>query len=227
VKAFRSQGKYTWNGEEYPSVTTILSVIAKPALVYWAGKVVAEEAVRRVSAGEELDVRSLASTPNKRRGDKADVGSIVHSVLEAYADGEQVAPEQVPSDARSYVCSLREWLAEHNAEVLHSEATVIHQEPRYAGTVDAVMRLNGKTLLVDVKTGKGVYKEAGLQLAAYRYADFIGYADGSSEKMPEVDGAMVLHVTPDGTTDVPFPADRETHKVFLAALTLWEYVNQK
>src|SRR5262249_28914527 len=52
----------------------------------------------------------------------------------------------------------------------------------------------GRKLLLDTKTGKGVYPEVALQLAAYRYAEFIGLPDGSEAKMPTVDGCAVVHL---------------------------------
>lgn len=232
MKAFRSGGKYTFDGNEYPTVTTILQVISKPALVGWAAKSVAEEAVRRVKNGEDLDVRSLAASPWRARDAKGDIGSVVHSVLESYAKGEVVAVSSVPEDARAHVSSLLEWLHEFKPEVLASEVTVFHENPRYAGTFDAVMKLpsamgpnvGGRTLLVDVKTGKAVYREAELQLAAYRHANFIGRADSTREDMPVVDGCCVLHVTPDAAQMVEVPADDHAYEAFLAAARLWEYM---
>lgn len=224
MKAFRSGGKYTFDGNEYPTVTTILQVVSKPALVGWAAKSVAEEAVRRAKNGEPLDVRSLAASPWRTRDAKGDIGSVVHSVLESYAKGEVVAVSSVPEDARAHVSSLLEWLQEFKPDVLASEVTVFHEKPRYAGTFDAVMKLPSGKWLVDVKTGKGVYREAELQLAAYRHADFIGRADGTRDVMPVVDGCRVLHVTPDTAELVEVHADDKAYEAFLAAARLWEYM---
>lgn len=224
MKALRHKGTYTFGGTAYPTVTTILSVIAKPALVYWAGKMVAEEAVRLVREGATLNERALAAVPGKAKDAKADVGQMVHWALEVWAGGERVEPEQVPEEARPWVAALGEYLPRCRPVMV--EATVFKREPRYAGTLDAVVEVGGENVLVDVKTGKRVYPEAALQVAAYRHADFVGRADGSVESLPRIDRAMVLHVTPDGVEEVHVNADEVDYDAFLAALRLWRYLNE-
>jgi hypothetical protein len=83
-------------------------------------------------------------------------------------------------------------------EVGMAEASVFNRAQRYAGTLDALGSIDGRRLLFDWKSGKSVYPEVALQLAAYRHAEFIGMPDGSEFPMPAVDGAVVLHLPPDG-----------------------------
>lgn len=228
MKAFRLEGKYTWRGEEYPTVTTILGVISKPALVYWAGKVVAEEAVRRVQAGEPLDARELAGEPSRQRDKRGDIGSIVHSVLETLAAGGVVGLAQIPAEARSVAESIVAWFEDVKPKILVSEATVVREgAPRYAGTLDMVAEFDGKRMLLDVKTSKGVYREVALQLAAYRYADYIALASGETQEIPEVDECGVLHVTSMGAKLVPMEVGEREREAFLSAARLWEWVNDK
>lgn len=62
VGAYRTQDhRYYWNGRgPYPSVTTILQVLDKPAVVQWAKRTVAEGAVNR---WEEIGARLFAPMP--------------------------------------------------------------------------------------------------------------------------------------------------------------------
>src|SRR3990172_181392 len=78
------------------------------------------------------------------------------------------------------------------------EASVFNRTERYAGTLDAIATIGGRTLVIDVKSGKGVYPETALQLAAYRWAEFVGVPDGSEQPMPPTVGAAVLHLTDQG-----------------------------
>jgi hypothetical protein len=75
-----------------------------------------------------------------------------------------------------------------------SEATVYSPAESYAGTLDAVVKIGGRTLLVDYKTGKDIYPDVALQLAAYAHAEYVLLADGTSVPMPAVDGAFALHL---------------------------------
>lgn len=225
MKEFRARGVYTFDGVEYPTVTTILGVIAKPALVGWAAKTVAKEAARKAAAGEEVDEATLAGLPFKVRDAKSEVGSSVHSVLEAYALGQKVMMGVLPGEVVPYAEGLIGWLESYQPKITHSETTVFRKEPRYAGTFDALMELGGQSVLVDVKTGKAVYKEVALQLAAYRHADFIGRADGTTLPMPPVDRLGVLHVTPNGTELVFVNEAHADIEVFFAARMLWAWAN--
>jgi hypothetical protein len=51
-----------------------------------------------------------------------------------------------------------------------SEKLVYSSDHGYAGTADLVGTLNGQLALLDIKTGRGVYPEYKLQLAAYAVA---------------------------------------------------------
>lgn len=63
VGAYRTQDhRYYWNGKgPYPSVTTVLQVLDKPAVVQWAKRTVAEGAVNR---WEEIGARLFAPMPD-------------------------------------------------------------------------------------------------------------------------------------------------------------------
>lgn len=55
-------------------------------------------------------------------------------------------------------------------------------------------------VIIDFKSGRAVWPEVSLQLAAYAHATFIGAPDGVTRiPMPEVDLGAVLHLRGDGT----------------------------
>lgn len=197
---------YTWRNERYWSVTTILQAVPKYALVPWTAKSVAEYACDNVEvvqtlleAGDrEAAVDLLKRATDRYRDKKAELGSAVHLAAEAYALGKPQPPW--PLEIRAHMENFAAFLNEYRPKILMAEASVYNRTERYAGTLDLIGDfLNPKRrLIVDVKTGKNVYPEVALQLAMYRYAEFIGLPDGSQRAMPAVDGAAVLHLTAEG-----------------------------
>ncbi len=94
-------------------------------------------------------------------------GTQIHKYIEHDMAGEEeeakiYANEQTIAAIESYL----DWKKEHKIEVLASERVVHHTEWRCAGTLDAVLKIDGKLYVVDFKTGK--FKDRYFtQLAAY------------------------------------------------------------
>ena len=86
----------------------------------------------------------------------------------------------------------------------------------YAGTLDIIGTVNGKGVwIIDVKTGKGIYPEAWLQLSAYKAA--------LEEEGQEVDEIAVLLLKENGK--YVFEKGEPNLEAFLACKTLWEWQN--
>src|SRR5690348_5762134 len=99
-----------------------------------------------------------------------------------------IDPDLVP-----YMAGFQAFLDDFQPEYKAAEFTVYNREHRYAGTADAMAQIGDTLWLLDTKTGKDVYGEAALQLAAYRHAEFIGVAETGDElPMPKVDRCGVL-----------------------------------
>jgi hypothetical protein len=118
------------------------------------------------------------------------------------------------------------FLSDFSPEFLVSEATVFNRTEHYAGTLDAIAKIRAsgttlesagqeRTFLIDFKTGKGVYPESALQLAAYRFAEFICAPDGSEQPIPEIEGGAVLHLTDEGYELIEVVCDEAVFKTFL------------
>jgi len=111
--------------------------------------------------------------------------------------------------------------------ILLAEAPVFNRTQHYAGTLDGVVEIGGRTLVLDVKTSaRGIYPEIGMQLAAYRFAEFVGLPDGSEQAMPATDGAVALHLPDDGTYELrEIQADEETFRSFLYVREVYRFLN--
>jgi len=245
--------------ERYWSVTTILGVRAKPALEYWAAEQTAEAAVDLVASlpqrleeeGREAVVKYLAGARYRRRPgvmSPSELGTAVHAVLEEYAL-TGVRPAEVDPAVVPFVDQFEAWADRWQPEYLASEATVYSPTYRYAGTLDAVVRIEGRVYLLDYKTtakavdsrGKptGPYPEAALQLVAYRRAELMAtwrarrieqmrrryYLLGPAEApeavaMMPVDGSLILHLTPSHANLHPARTDDAVWDGFLACVAL-------
>lgn len=227
---------YSWRSETYWSVTTILSAMPKPALLPWGIKAVAETAVTsRDVVAAMLDrcetpaacvkgdfcapcietIRWLKGSPYAKRDAAADLGTYVHNAVEAYVLGKPFP--KWPPLVKPRMDAFLQYLADYKPDYELTEASVYNRSERYAGTLDAIVVIHGRRLLLDVKTGgEQVYPETALQLAAYRHAEFIGLPDGSEEPMRETDGAAVLHIPAEGGYElVDVQTDDEVFRTFL------------
>lgn len=230
-----SSGKrtYQWREESFHSVTTINGVLNKPWLVGWAKKFTAEYAVdnfdkmvalMQPNAAGDVDRQAvvdwLKGAAFRERDKAGDLGTAVHKAAEAYALGKPFPKWPLPVQHRME--AFQEFLDRHQPvyESGMTEASVYNRKQRYAGTLDGICQIGDQRLLIDYKTGKVVGNEVALQCAAYRYAEFIGGADGSEIPMLPVDGAVCLHLPPPGTQDytwrlIDVKADEEVFKAFL------------
>lgn len=147
---------YQADNEIYvPSVTTILNAYPKDAGFFkWLKEV-----------GEDSD--NIRDEAGRR-------GSVVHLLTERYDAGEEIS---LMDDYGHIGYKLQEWAmferyvefcSRFPFEVIHSEINFISQSLGFAGTIDRVIELNGKTILVDIKTSNAIYDTYWLQLAAYR-----------------------------------------------------------
>lgn len=222
---------YDWKGERFWSVTTILSGgVPKPALLPWGIKMVAEGAVEAVESGalvpmvaQDADaaVKFLKGLPYAKRDRAANLGTEIHEAIEILAQG--LPWPDWPLPIRPHMERFREFVDAFQPEWIASEASVYNRTQAYAGTLDAVVRIGGRTLLLDVKTGKDVYPEVALQLAAYRHAEFIGLPDGDEEQMPEVDGCVALHLTGDAFRLIQVETGPEVFNAFLYAREVFRW----
>src|SRR2546426_6986212 len=227
---------YRIEGSDLPSVTTVLEVIAKPALGPWYAK---EE--RRYFEAAMLEVLSkpgardpeyvLAAVAEAVTGGKAadrekqravTIGTAVHAGIEWHLrtrPGEDAGPEPHLPDAAAWaVESWKDWAAKVALEPLAIERTVYCLECGYAGTLDLYARVEGVPSVLDWKTGRAIYPEAFLQNVAYRHAARrLGMASdqGLIVRLPKLLDDPAWEVMPVPTT-LGLPD-------FLAALQLWRW----
>jgi PD-(D/E)XK nuclease superfamily len=220
---------YTIDGRKFPSVTTILNVLNKPQLVNWAARItrdfIKQElfAFRRADSFKDLDLDILleksAKEHDRVRTAAADHGIAVHSSIASYVAAKSNVAYNDPA-----VFAFSEWEESSQFVSIASERLVFSHEHGFAGTADLIGTLNGRLALLDIKTGRGVYPEYKLQLAAYA----IAWGEMSGH-FPEV--CMNLHVQSDSTiTEANYFTATELFplfQTFLAAKRLFEWQSEQ
>lgn len=223
---------YRWGDESFISVTNILSKgVPKPALTSWAAKMAAEFAVENIDAVAAMSRKDTAAaidqikgSPWRKRDKAADLGTKLHEAAEAHVLGKPVVTES--AEEQAFYDAFTGWLDTARPTFEAAEFTVFSRKYGYAGTSDAIAVIGGKRWLIDYKTSeKGPYPEAGLQLAAYRFGEFIGAPDGTEIPVPAVDRCGVLKVRPEGCTLYPIRADDEMWRFFLYAQQTARFLN--
>lgn len=229
---------YTWptTGETFDSVTTIIKGGTPTGwgLIRWFKKVNVEWAVNNLDlwlpiaeqVGATAAIDLIMGEADRRRDSASVRGTDVHEWSEKIVLGTAVG--EAPAAIRPYVESFTRFLRDWRPEYESTEATVYSRAHGYAGTLDWTARIPGHGLVLgDIKTkpdGKALYGDAiGLQLSAYRYADFIGLPDGTEAPVPEVDGCLALVIKPSSYELIPVRADPDVFRAFLAVAEVRRY----
>ena len=212
---------YLLDGQLVPSVTQVLQAMAKPALVPWAAKVCAEQSVNRWDELSELPlserINLIKRFPTEDRDQAANQGTKVHQLAAELSAGRQVT---IPEHLTGHVTGCIRFLDDVDPQPLAIEAAVASTRYKYAGTLDQLARIEGRTILLDWKTNRsGPFGEVALQLAAYAGCDL--WPDGPA---PSIDELWVVWLRADGTYEVhlvqePSPAYNLT--AFLHLLHFW------
>lgn len=211
------------DGEKHilPSVTTILEAMPKPQLIYWAAKLSA----RAVLQGEAETEEQATSAITIAKSEGAKRGSLVHSLTEAADNGASPDINSLPPDIRPYALAHQKFVNDFKPKLIYNEQTAVNLTFGYGGTIDRVYEIDGKMVIVDYKTSANYYPSMGLQLAAYRNAEFTITPDGKYEPMPKIDQTMVVLLGDDGGYTVK--DTNESLEIFLALKKIWLWINKE
>lgn len=215
-------------GERVPSVTTIMKEgIAKPRLIGWAARLAADYAIENWAALDELSLyerrEEIRYAHDREREKASELGTKVHNVIDDWAQGRPHSPAK---ETKPFLNNFISFMLERQPRFIETEATVWSRKHQYAGTFDWVAEINGEVLLGDTKSGKRVYEEVGMQLAALSHADFLIRPDGTEEPMPEFAGLAVLHVRPRGHKLIRVRKDAKNFRAFLACRELYSWIHE-
>ena len=130
---------FTPDGKAYPSITTVLSILGKEAIMAWRARVGEEEANK---------VSRQASTR----------GTAVHKLAEDYVNNEENwRGKHMPANLATFN-TLRPILDEKLDNIWMQEAFLYSDKLQCAGQVDCIGEWEGVLSIIDYKTSRRVKK---------------------------------------------------------------------
>ena len=161
----------------YPSVTTLLGTLAKPALTTWLQETALLTSIDNPPRAAETHIewaRRVIKIAREQTMEKADAGTAIHDALELYFKGietkAQLGIEFLPmceavDAALTAYCGRQAWTPEES---------FVNERIGYGGKCDLysqdwVVDFKTKDTNADVAKARG-WEEQAMQLAAYRHA---------------------------------------------------------
>ena len=147
----RDEGKF------YPSVTTILQYMPKNKFF--------DNWLKDVGHNADLIMRKAGKE-----------GTQVHEAAEALVLGKEVNWMDDYGNAKysqlvwEMILKFYDFWSTHKPELISAEEFVYSDEFKYAGTADLLVKMDGETWLLDIKTSNNLHRSYNLQLAAYAKA---------------------------------------------------------
>jgi hypothetical protein len=157
-----------------PGVTTVLGLLAKPALVPWANRL----GLQGIDVSKYVD-------------DKADIGTLGHAMVTDKLSGvETITMDYSKTQidlAENCALSFWSWEKEHHIEeVFFCERPMVSEIHRFGGTLDIYAKINGRREIIDLKTGSGIYPEHAWQVATLKVL--------LEEHGFQVDGTRIINI---------------------------------
>jgi hypothetical protein len=181
-----------------------------------------------------------------------ELGTAIHAACETY--GLTGVRPDVDDEVGPYLDQFDKWAQTFQPQYEGVECAVYSRHYRYAGTCDGYMTVGGQRVIFDYKTSRksytkrgeptGPYPEVALQLAAYRYAELAAtwrarryekyrsryYLLNKDESQlavapPEVDGGLVIHITPEHCTAYPVRCGPDMFNTFLYVIEASRFID--
>jgi hypothetical protein len=215
-----------------PSVTSIIGLLPAPYLRLWNSKVTAQCAIDEIEYVNQLisegkstkAVDWLKAAADRELNKAADIGTRVHELVEQLIYNPQ---HEIEDELAPYIKGYFEFCEKFEPEWLHVEKSIFSTTHLYAGSFDAICKINNKTIILDFKTTRsGISSKVALQLAAYANADVM--FDGEKEiEVPHIDAGAALLLRPDKWAYQPLRIDDDIFGTFLALRRTFEWEHRQ
>jgi len=211
----------------FPSVTSILNILAKPGLESWKLTQVALASLRtpkQLGESENYWCRRVRNAAFDQVEKAADLGSAIHAALEQGMNGEPYNPE-----LSVYVEPVIRWKESTGIEIVEREIRIVNLNHGFAGTADVLFRYGTNGIgILDYKTRKtkpgvevSAYDAQAMQLASYAATYW------AEENIHRVVGANVfISSTEPGRMEVVKHANLIRHwEAFKRLAGVWRHLN--
>jgi hypothetical protein len=216
-------------GEKVSSVTTIIKGgVPQPWMGPWAAKQAGEYACANWYRLSKLPhserIAEMKQAHIDYANERGELGDIVHDIVECWGAGKPY-PDP-PKEVRSYVDRFIDFLVEKKPRFIENEVTLWSHTYGYAGTADFIIEIDGRILLADLKTGKSLHSEIGLQLSALAGCDVILRENGEEHSIPRIDGLAGLHLRPRSWKLVEIQESDACFSAFLSAQAILKWTTE-
>ncbi len=212
--------------EPLPSVTSILSMIAKPGLIKWEKNVALDYIRSKLnniaddinSVGIDSLIEDASKHPNFIKNKAGEFGSVAHQYIEDLL--KQESTPEIPSNMKWVHTNFTKWLNDYKFKSLELEMSLHSNKYGYAGTADAVGYINDSLVILDWKTSTNLYLENLLQVSAYAnaYEEMTGKTINSA-------GVLRLEKRKTGYEFKQIDNISKHFVTFRAVLWLWRFIN--
>lgn len=188
------------NGDtrKLPGVTSIINDGKPKQLTAWAARVTADAALndwdRLATEPPSTRISFLAGAPQRELAAAAQRGTQIHGYVWALITGE---PVDIPDEHLGAVQAAARLMDMLRMVPVLREVPVFHVKHMWAGTIDLLADLDGDRWLLDWKTGRSLFDDVALQLAAYNHAQHWADEQGNPHPWTPAPRVGVLHITPD------------------------------
>jgi len=229
---------YKLDGKRMTGVTTVLGIIAKPALIQWSANMAVEYVMDNFTerllkyplpSKDEMDLffKEAKTAHRRKKEDAGQKGTDVHKEIEvlvkkAIEKFGGVIGEFHPENKQ--VDNFVTWATKNEVQFLESEKVMYSKKHFVGGTCDFTCIMNGNKYVGDIKTSSGIYgREPFAQCAAYRMM-----LEEMGEK--EFEGSIIVNIPKTGK----FNEDKDVHfspyyekdlELFLSALSVYRVIN--
>jgi len=162
---------HTLDGVALTGCTTVLSVVAKPALIQWAANMAVNhirdsyQPLMPLDKWEEI-LEEAREAHCKRKTDAGTWGTEMHALIEKHIKGEKPI---VPAGHFKAWENFLDWEKKNKIKFLESEKNIYSEKHWLGGIVDFVCEIDGDVWIGDIKTsGSGIYAEHFWQCAGYQ-----------------------------------------------------------
>ena len=191
----------------YPSVTTINSVYPKG-----------------IGFNKYLTEQKSWESSQEILEEAGQRGSNVHFGAELLEQGQILHQESYKIDEWQRLVGFVNWFTEFKPELLATEYKVVSDKYKTGGTIDRIYRIDNQVILLDLKTGKRMYPNYWLQVAAYEKLI------AEKKVFPKVDAVAILRLTPlrkEYYEYVILDNWEDAWEAFRSCQTIWKYENGK
>ena len=162
--------QYTYRGKVVPSVTQIADPIS----------------FEKLNALDKLMLQHSAER-----------GSMIHAYCQEFSNTMEY-PEEIDEECRPYVDAFVQWYFDFDVKPLYTELAMFSE--KFAGRCDLIAEINGKKVIIDLKTTSSINKKPlRVQMAGYSLLSYYGEAMNGNKLELNIDDTAVLHLKKDGT----------------------------